>query len=74
MLLHVLTAFSELIVDVVPEFSELTFAEVFELIDDDCWVECDWLELIELLVPPDVVALTVPDFDVIELVAACDDT
>lgn len=73
-LLHELNELAELIVDVVPELSELvTFDEVFELTDDD-WLEFDWLELIELFAPPAVVALTVPDLDVIELEAACDET
>lgn len=63
---HVLVELSpETIVLVLPKLLELvTVDEVFEPTDDDVF------ELMELLAPPSVVALTVPDFDVIVLVAA----
>jgi hypothetical protein len=74
MLVHELNELDELSVEVVPVLSELdTFDEMFELTDDDWldWFEFVWLELIELFAPPpEVVALTVPDLDVIELEAA----
>jgi hypothetical protein len=81
-LLHELTELAELVV-VVPTLSELvTFDEVFELVTFDDTFELDTfeltdddgLDLIELFAPPEVVALTVPDPDVIELEAACDST
>lgn len=71
-LLHELSELDEfIIVDVVPELSELVMLdETFELefTDDDC------VELIELLEPPPVPALTVPERDVIVLLAACEPT
>jgi hypothetical protein len=80
-LLHELTELAELVM-VVPTLSELvTFDEVFELVTFDDTFELvtfeltdDGLDLIELFAPPEVVALTVPDPEVIELDAACDST
>jgi hypothetical protein len=76
-LLHELTELAEFVV-VVPTLSELvTFDEVFELVTFDDTFELtddDGPDLIELFAPPEVVALTVPDPDVIELDAACDST